>query len=91
MVHVLCEISKGLRDSERVVAVRDARGRLEYLRVEFDFLTQDSGKYWLPAGMIHEDREHGVMLIELPQESESGANRIWVPSSNLLQRSLASA
>jgi hypothetical protein len=40
---------------------------------------------YLPVGVVHRDRERGVALIELPQEADSGAHRLWVPLSSLLQ------
>jgi len=53
--------------------------------VEEDFLTLHEGKYWLPVGVINEDKNHGAVLIELPQESESGTNRLWAKLSDLLE------
>jgi len=92
MAHVVCDqISPGLRSSERIVAIKDVHGRTSYLRVEHGFLTQEAGKAWLPVGKIHEDLVRGLTLIEFPQEAESGANRIWVRSRDLLEYYRASA
>ncbi|HYT93891.1 MAG TPA: hypothetical protein VEL76_34550 [Gemmataceae bacterium] len=91
MAYLICEqISQGLRDSERTVLVRDIHGRKHFLRVEEAFLAQEGGRYWLPVGQICEDPEGGFVLIEFPQEAETGANRIWVRPSDLLQRMGAS-
>jgi hypothetical protein len=87
MALIVCDqITKGLRGSERTVAIKDVRGRKEFLRVEEGFLTLESGKYWLPVGKIHEDKGKGIALIELPQESESGTNRLWVRLSDFFEK-----
>jgi len=92
MAHVVCDqISPGLRSSERLVAIKDVHGHTAYLRVEHGFLTQEASKFWLPVGKVYEDRARGLTLIEFPQEAESGANRIWVRSSDLLEYYRASA
>jgi hypothetical protein len=85
MALLVCDsVTKGLRPSERTVSVRDVQGRREFLRVELGFLTEEGGKYWLPVGKVYEDKERGLALVELPQEGESGANRLWVRVSDLL-------
>jgi len=84
MALIRCDnVTKGMRSSERTVAVKDARGRKEFLRVELDFLTQHGEEYWLPVGVLHEDSSHKAALIELPQESESGTNRFWAKLTDL--------
>jgi hypothetical protein len=84
MARVVCEeVKPGLRDSERTVAVRDVRGNLHYLRVDADFLTKAGGKYYLPVGAVGEDAVKGFLLVELPVEADSGANRIWVRKSQV--------
>lgn len=86
MTQLPCEqVTQGLRESERTVAVRDVHGRRQFLRVELDFLTRDGDRYWLPVGKVYEDRERGLTLVELPQEAETGANRLWVRSADLLE------
>lgn len=85
MTQVPCEqVTQGLRDSERTIALRDVRGRRHFLRVELDYLTHHGDRYWLPVGKVYEDRERGLTLVELPQEAETGANRLWVRSADLL-------
>lgn len=53
---VACEISEGLRPSEVTVFVADVRGKRQFLRVPRDFLTFEGGKWFLPVGVIHDDR-----------------------------------
>jgi hypothetical protein len=74
---VACEVSEGLRPSEVTVSVADVRGKRQFLRVPRDFLTFEGGKWFLPVGVIHDDRV-GPVLVEFPHEADSGANRIWV-------------
>ncbi len=85
MALVACDqVTKGLRSSERTVSLLDAQGRKEFLRVEEGFLTQENGKSWLPVGVVYEDKARGIVLVELPQEAESGTNRLWVRFSDIL-------
>jgi hypothetical protein len=86
MAELLCErVTQGLRDSERTVTIRDIRGRRHYLRVELDFLTREGERYWLPVCKVCEDQERDATLIELPQEAETGVNRLWVRSTDLVR------
>lgn len=83
MAQVLCEVSEGLRDSERTVAVKDIYGHRQFLRVENEFLTREKGKHYLPVGIVHLTRQNQA-LIELPHEADSGAHRLWVRCADLL-------
>ena len=90
MPQVICDVSAGLRDSERTVAVRDIHGRRQFLRVEYDFLTRKGDKFYLPVGEVYYTADQKV-LIELPHEADSGANRLWVHRSDLLAPTEATA
>jgi hypothetical protein len=35
--------------------------------------------------LVYKDKEKGVALIEFPVEADSGAHRLWVPLSSLLE------
>lgn len=84
MAQLVCErVSRGMRESEVTVTIRDHAGRTDFLRVERDFLNEEGSRHYLPVAVLHKDTDKGVALIELPQESERGANRIWVSLSNL--------
>ena len=86
MARLLCDqVSAGLRPSERTIAVKDIHGRTQFLRVELAFLTHEDGKYWLPVGKVYEDKQREIALVELPQEAESGTNRLWVRFINVLE------
>ena len=86
MALIICDqVTKGMRSSERTIAIKDAQGRRVFLRVEEDFLTKEAGRYWLTVGVINEDKNHEAVLIELPQESESGTYRLWAKTTDLLE------
>jgi hypothetical protein len=91
MALVLCEVSPGLRDSERTVGVADVNGNRQFLRVPAAFLTQREEKAYLPVGIVYQDPKTGAVLVELPHEADSGANRLWVWPGALLEPVEASA
>jgi hypothetical protein len=79
MAKIRCEkISEGLRPSEAVANFVDFHGRTHFIRVERDFLSEEAGKLYLPVGIVHVDSNAKAVLIELPHEAETGANRLWV-------------
>jgi hypothetical protein len=84
MAQVRCEVSDGLRPTEATVAVADIHENRQYLRVERDFLTATAGEWFLPVGVVYDDRQNPWVLIELPHEADSGANRLWVRRDQFL-------
>lgn len=86
MALILCEsVSRGLRPEERTVCVRNAvTGNRSFLRVEEDFLTPHEGKYYITVGVVQEEPQQGLLLVELPQEPDSGPWRLWVRTSECL-------
>ena len=87
MALIRCEdVSRGLREEERTVTVRNAvGGRRSFLRVETDFLTFHDGNYFLPVGVVQRELEQGLVLVELPQEPDAGDTRLWVRAADFLQ------
>ncbi len=87
MAEILCDkVSRGLRPEERAVTVRDAvNGQRSSLRVETEFLTHHNGKYYLPVGVVQEEPQLGLVLIELPQSPDVGDTRLWVRSADFLE------
>jgi hypothetical protein len=84
MNKIRCEsIGDGLRASEGLAIFRDYQGRKHYLRVERDFLSVENGNAYLPVGVVHVDPRTGLVLVELPHEAETGANRLWVKQEQL--------
>jgi hypothetical protein len=73
-----------MRASERVVTLLDFQGRREFLRVEHDFLTVQGDQTYLPVGVVAEDRDKQLVLVELPQEGECGSWRMWVRPADLI-------
>ncbi len=87
MAQVVCaEVSPGLRESERSVAIKDVHGRRQFLRVPYDFLTSGKeNKLYMTVGIVHVDPKTKAVLIELPHEADSGANRLWVWPQDFLE------
>ena len=80
MPTVRCDVSEGLRDSDRTVGVRGVDGGTAYLRVRRDFLSHEGTDAYLPVGVVMRDGDR--VLIELPEEADNGANRVWVAASD---------
>lgn len=83
MTRVICEVSSGIRASERTAAVKDVHNRKHHLRVEEGYIEPESGSFYLPIGVVGVDDSKGLALIELPHESDSGISRLWVRQSDL--------
>ena len=83
MTRVICEVSPGLRDSEKTAAVKDVFNRRLHLRVEDGFIATEGGRHYLPIGVVGVDDAKDLALIELPHESDSGISRLWVRRSDL--------
>jgi hypothetical protein len=84
MDYVLCDVSPGLRVSERTVAVSNIHGKREYLRVEADYLHNLNGQTYLPIDVVYVDPARQAVLVELPFEADSGAPRVWVSQAHVL-------
>jgi hypothetical protein len=81
MANLLCDqITDGLRKSEAVASFVDFSGRRHFIRVERDFL---GARNQLPIGVIHVDQKTKAVLVELPHEAETGANRVWLKPAQL--------
>lgn len=84
MAQVRCEgVTEGLRASEALAMFHDYQGRRHFIRVERDFLSVEAGQTYLPVGVVHIDPRSNLVLIELPHEAETGANRLWVKQDQL--------
>lgn len=84
MARVRCEqVNEGLRPSEAVASFVDFKGRTHFIRVERDFLEDEAGDVFLPVGVVHIDAKTKAVLVELPHEAETGANRLWVRQDQL--------
>lgn len=85
MAQLICNTTSGLRESEVTVAVRDVQGRTQFLRVETGYIARRGGVEYLPIGIVGIDKSKGLALIELPHESDSGINRLWVRLDDLTE------
>src|SRR5438128_2243913 len=87
MAYVRCTVEEGLRPSEASVGVEGLEGRCEHLRVERHYVRSFDGHDWLPIGIVYRDKSNGSerVLIELPHEADSGANRVWVEASRVVE------
>jgi len=83
MAQVICEVSAGLRDTEKTAIVKDVLGRKHHLRVEQGYIASEGGRHYLPVGIVGVDVVKGLTLVELPHESDSGISRLWVRQSDL--------
>lgn len=83
---VECETRKGDADWEVVVAVKDEKGHRQFLSVSKGMIATENGKTYLAVGVVEVDSRNKRVLIELPQESDSGVSRLWVPFSSFRQR-----
>ena len=84
MAKIRCNnVSEGLRQSEALASFVDFHGRTHSIRVERDFLAEQNGHQFLPVGIVHLDSRNNAVLIELPHEAETGANRLWVKQDQL--------
>lgn len=78
-----CKLSKGLRDAEATVEVKDFNGRSEFLPVDRAMIEKDNGKDYLPVTIVLLDKAQKAAVVSFPVEADSGAHRIWVKLANL--------
>jgi hypothetical protein len=52
--------------------------------VDREFLDRENGTYYLPVSVAQIDRGRKLAVVTLPVEADSGAHRIWVKLSDLL-------
>jgi hypothetical protein len=76
---VECEATPSPLYDTEVVAVPDETDNRHFLRVAQGVVHRSNGKSYLPIGIVEVDRRRGRVLIQLPYEADSGANRLWVP------------
>jgi hypothetical protein len=91
MAAVLCEVRPGSSEIVVSAGVRDINNVPTYIWSPPDLIARRQGRTYLPIGVVYKDRDKGVALIEFDHEADSGAHRIWVPLSSLLDSNEASA
>ncbi len=82
---IRCEVFEGWRDTEITVCVRDVNGACQYMQATPTMVNYYSQVPYLPIGIIHVDRAGRRVLVELPNEADSGVNRLWVPFDSCLR------
>jgi len=83
--YVLCnEVLEGLRNSEATVVVLTHSGKREFVRASRNGLYRNGSGTYLCVGLVGNHAETKTALIQFPEEADSGANRVWVPESNLV-------
>ena len=85
MMLVRCEVRPGVDSVAVSVAVRDTANQPTFLEMDRNMVTKRGGRPYIPVGVVHRDKEKGVALVEFPVEADSGAHRIWVPLTSLLE------
>lgn len=92
MALLLCsDVGNGLRDAEATVTIREHDGSPQHFPIDRGMLAARDGQYFLSVGVIHVDKTHGIVLVSLPVEADSGASRIWVKQSDIWEREAVSA
>jgi len=90
MTHIICDVNEGLRAAEATVTVHDYSGRAEYLPVDRHILAHMNGKDLLPVSVIYKDEGKNAAFVQLPDEADSGASRIWVKLADIRTPEMAS-
>jgi hypothetical protein len=81
---VRCEASAGGILPDGVTArILGADGRRQAVQVTPGLINRHDGVDYLPVGIVEINRKLHRVLIELPTEADSGANRMWVRFDDL--------
>jgi hypothetical protein len=76
---VRCEVTLGGILPNGVTArMTGSDGRRQAVQVTRGMINRHDGMDYLPIGIVQIDRKQRRVLIELPTEADSGANRMWV-------------
>ena len=75
---IRCEVTEGSRAGFKAIGVQSVEGFAEFFTIEDRFLVEKNGDYLLPVRVIGKDPRYGTLLIQLPVEADSGANRVWI-------------
>lgn len=84
MALLKCKVSNGLRDAEKTVEVSEYSGRREFLPVDEGMIEQRGKSTFLPVTVLQVDKNNNAAIVSLPVETDSGAHRIWVKLSDLV-------
>jgi hypothetical protein len=76
---VECEATPSDLYETEVVGILDETDNRHFFRVAKGVVHETGGKFYLPIGIVEVDQQRGRVLIQLPYEADSGANRLWLP------------
>ena len=82
-----CHIEEGPRQGFKTIGVASVEGHSEYLTIEEKFLVKRGEDRLLAVKIIGKDPQQKIVLVQLPYEADSGANRVWVKSEALFTES----
>lgn len=85
MALIRCEITAGPRSGFKSVGISGAHGQMEFIAIEDRFLVPRNDTSLLPVHIISEDRRNKQLLVQLPVEADSGANRVWIKKDQLVE------
>ncbi|WP_169979920.1 hypothetical protein [Tautonia rosea] len=81
---VRCKVIPGGLLPDGVAArVQDISGRSQFVQVTPALINEYGDDQFLSVGIVEIDRRQRRVLIELPAEADSGANRMWVAFESL--------
>ena len=78
-----CDVTEGPRPGFKAVGVASIEGFVEFLSIEDRFLVTQGHECFLPVRVIGRGKKYDTVLVQLPVEADSGANRIWVSDQAL--------
>ncbi|HZU38243.1 MAG TPA: hypothetical protein VFA18_20130 [Gemmataceae bacterium] len=81
---VRCEVSEGPRVGYVAVGVKSIEGHTEFLTIEDRLLAHRGDERYLPVSVVGKDKARQTALVQLPAEADSGANRVWVRTDDLV-------
>lgn len=83
---VRCEVSQGgLLPNGVTAVIRDVDGRPQFIQVTQNMINDHGDSTYLPVGIVNVDRVSRRVLVELPVEADSGANRMWISFDEFLK------
>jgi hypothetical protein len=81
---VRCEVLVGGIFPNGVTArISDTEGCSQFVQLTRGMINRRGNVDYLPVGFVEIDRGNRRVLIELPAEADSGANRMWVEFDDL--------
>ncbi|HYT94152.1 MAG TPA: hypothetical protein VEL76_35880 [Gemmataceae bacterium] len=86
MALLRCTLSEGPRPGFTTVGIPSIEGRYEYLTIEDNFLAKRGNDRFLPVFIVGRDPRYDTALVELPDEADSGAQRVWVRWADLIPK-----